>query len=267
MSATSGTETGTHVRIGLDAPPRVASLGVGVHGTVSPRDVFRLPDLWQLHLYRYEAELTVDGVPYEIRPGHVSLVPPGALVRFHYRGRSEHLFAHLELPSAGERLTVPVMQDAGTQTPVLTDLMLRAVAAAPRNSARAAAELWTVLWRVADLATPADGDAAGPHPALALAVAHIEAQLAAPLTVPEVARAAGVSHNHLIRLFRAEIGSTVVAYIRHRRLEHARHLLRESTLSVPAIAAAVGIGDLQAFNKACRRELGASPRAVRARTG
>jgi AraC family transcriptional regulator len=30
------------------------------------------------------------------------------------------------------------------------------------------------------------------------------------------------------------------------------------------VAASVGIYDLQAFNKACRRELGASPRAVRA---
>jgi AraC family transcriptional regulator len=39
-------------------------------------------------------------------------------------------------------------------------------------------------------------------------------------------------------------------------------------MSIPAIAASVGINDLQAFNKACRkacrRELGASPRAVRA---
>lgn len=229
--------------------------------------MFRLPDLWQLHLYRYEGELTVDGVVHEIRPGRVSLVPPGALVRFHHRGRSEHLFAHFELPSAGERLTVPVMQDAGTQAPVLTDLMQRAVAAAPRNSARTAAELWTVLWRVADLATPATGDTAGPHPAFALAVAYIESHLAAQLTVPDVAHAAGISHNHLIRLFRGEFGTTVVAYIRHRRMERARHFLRESTLSIPAIAAAVGIGDLQAFNKACRRELGCSPRAVRARLG
>ncbi len=29
------------------------------------------------------------------------------------------------------------------------------------------------------------------------------------------------------------------------------------------MAASVGIPDLQAFNKACRRELGASPRALR----
>ncbi|GAB3891053.1 hypothetical protein GCM10029964_063590 [Kibdelosporangium lantanae] len=64
-------------------------------------------------------------------------------------------------------------------------------------------------------------------------------------------------------MFRAETGRTVVAYLRHRRLERARHLLRESTMSIQAVATAVGIADLQAFNKACRRELGASPRAVR----
>ncbi|MFD3562975.1 helix-turn-helix domain-containing protein [Streptomyces sp. NPDC058686] len=258
---------GTHVQIGLDTPPRVASLGVGVHGTASRRDVFRLPDLWQLHLYRYEAELTVDGVVHEVRPGHVSLVPPDALVHYHYRGRSEHLYAHLELPSTGELLTVPVMQDAGAHTPVLTDLLQQAIAAAPRSSARAAAEIWAALWRVAELAAPATGGTAKPHPSVALAIAYIESNLAGPLTVPEVAHVSGISHNHLIRLFKGENGETVVAYIRRRRLERARHLLRESTLSIPAIAAAVGITDLQAFNKACRRELGASPRAVRAGTG
>jgi transcriptional regulator GlxA family with amidase domain len=98
------------------------------------------------------------------------------------------------------------------------------------------------------------------------AQAHIEANLARPLTVPDVARVAGVSHNHLTRLFHAETGMTVVAYIRHRRMAMAHHLLTSSTLSIPAVAASVGINDLQAFNKACRRELGASPRAVRATT-
>lgn len=123
----------------------------------------------------------------------------------------------------------------------------------------AAAEVWTVLWQVAQLST-----SGGAHGAVAAAVAHVEANLAGPLTVPGVAAAAGVSHNHLTRLFRAETGLTVAAWIRRRRLERARHLLRASTLPIPAVAAAVGFDDLQAFNKACRRELGASPRAVRA---
>ncbi|MDD9375816.1 AraC family transcriptional regulator [Streptomyces sp. ZAF1911] len=256
------TEPGRTVGVPLDAPPRVAGLGVGVHGTTRALDVFRLPDLWQMHLYGYSAELTVDGVAHRIRPGHVSLVPPGAVVAFRYEGRSQHLYAHFALPGTGPRVVVPVVQEAGAQTPVLTELLSLAIAAAPRTPRRADAEVWGALWRVAALAEAADGERR-PHRAVAAALAYIESHLAAPLTVPGIARVSGVSHNHLLRLFKAETGTTVVAYVRRRRMERARHLLRESTLSIAAIADAVGIGDLQTFNKACRRELGASPRGLR----
>ncbi|WP_369167382.1 helix-turn-helix domain-containing protein [Streptomyces sp. R28] len=256
------------VGVRLDEPPVVANVGVGVHGPAGHTDVFRLPDLWQLHLYRYEADLTVDGTPHTVRPGRVSLIPPATTVRYRYRGRSEHLYAHLRLPDTGEPRTVPVMQDAGPELPALTALMLHAIAAWPSTPVRAAAEVWTALWRVGHLSPPApQGPRDGPHPAVTAAISYIESRLAGPLTVPSVARAAGVSHNHLTRLFRAATGDTVVAYIRQRRLQRARHLLRESTLSISAIAATVGIPDLQAFNKACRRELGASPRAVRGAQG
>lgn len=97
---------------------------------------------------------------------------------------------------------------------------------------------------------------------LRTAMAHIEEHLAEPLGVPDIARVAGVSHTHLTRLFRQDTGLTVVGCIRHRRMARARHLLTASTLAIPAIAATVGIPDLQAFNKTCRKELGASPRAV-----
>jgi AraC family transcriptional regulator len=246
------------VSVRLDEPPVVVNVGVGVHGATHPRDVFRLPDLWQFHLYGYEAELDVGGHRHEIRPGHVSLVPPGERITYHYRGRSEHLYVHLRLADRGVARTVPVIQDAGAEMPVLTTLLRQAIAVAATVPAMAVAAVWTALWHVARLS-----DATGPHAAVSAAVAHIESNLAGPLSVAEVAAAAGVSHNHLTRLFRAEMGTTVVGFIRQRRLHRARHLLRESTLPIAAVAAAVGIPDLQAFNKVCRRVWGASPRAVR----
>jgi AraC-like DNA-binding protein len=245
----------------LGAPPVVANVGIGVHGP-GP-DVFHLPDLWQMHVYRYEADLTVDGTPHAVRPGRVSLVPPATTVRFRYRGRSEHLYAHFRLAVTGAHRVIPVMQDAGPQLPALTAQLRQAVVAWPSTPVRAVAEIWAALWRVAGLTPPSPHAAGGTHPAVTAAVAHIEAHLAEPLTVPGVAEAVGVSHNHLTRLFRAATGDTVVGYIRARRMARAHHLLRATTLSIPAIAASVGVGDLQAFNKACRRELGASPRAVR----
>jgi AraC family transcriptional regulator len=247
------------VALHLGSPPRIANIGIGMHGTARLTDAFRLRDLWQLHLYRYTADLYIDGVAHVIRPGYVSLAPPGALVRFRYRGRSEHLYAHLRIPVAGSPRTVPVVQDAGAEIPALSDLLQQAVSSWTSAPERSAAEVWTALWRIAGLSV-----AAPPHTAVASALACIESGLAGPLTVSGVAEAAGVSHNHLTRLFREHAGTTVIAYIRRRRLDRARHLLRESTLPIAAIAASVGIPDLQAFNKACRRELGASPRTIRA---
>jgi AraC family transcriptional regulator len=247
------------LELALDDPPEVVNLGVGVHGTAGLRDVFRLPDLWQLHLYSYSADLEIGGTPYRIRPGYVSLVPAGVQVVYRYRGRSEHLFVHFRPGRGGAVRELPAVQDAGAETPLLSSLLRGAIESSQQTPARVAAEVWTVLWRIAAIA-----DVGGrPHPAVAAAIAHIESHLAGPLTVPELAAAAGVSHNHLSRLFRAETGTTVVGYIRARRMARARHLLTSSTMSIAAVAASVGIPDLQAFNKTCRRELGASPRAIR----
>ncbi|GAA5121070.1 AraC family transcriptional regulator [Pseudonocardia adelaidensis] len=245
----------------IGRPPFIANAGVGVHGVRRLHDVFRLPDLWQLHLYGYSADVTIGGRTYAVAPGWVSFVPAGVEVRFDYTGRSEHLFAHFRPEECGEPQTVPVARDAGPAAAGLSELLRAAIAAWPGGSARTAAEVWTALWRIAQLPEPVPGRTH--HSAVASAIAFIEANLARPLSVPDVARAAGVSHNHLTRLFRAETGLPVVGWIRERRMARARHLLTATTMSIPAVAASVGISDLQAFNKACRRELGGSPRAVR----
>lgn len=237
-------------------------MGVGLHGTARLVDIFRLPDLWSLHLYTYSAELVVDGTPYAIRPGTVSVIPPGAQSQYRYQGPSEHLYAHLRLVPAGEHRPVPLLQAAGLEAPILAAQLRQALAVSTRSPARATAEVWAALWRVAHLGEVPERGRPG-HAAVSRAVAHIESRLSGRLTVGDIAREIGISHNHLTRLFREETGTTVVAYLRRRRVERARHLLRETSLSIPAIAASVGIPDLQAFNKACRREFGMAPRALR----
>ncbi len=246
------------VQLRLTEPPVVATVGVGVHGTTTRSDSFLLPDHWQFHLYAYDGELVIGQETYPIRPGQVSFVPPGVPVEFRYRGRSEHLFVHLRLPERGPAVGVPLMQDAGDQRAALSEMLHQALAAARRSPDHATAEVWAVLWRVAKLAKRPPT-----RMAVVVAMEYIETHLAEPLSVPAIARHADVSHNHLTRLFRAETGDTVVAYIRQRRLARAEHLLRRSTMPIPAVAASVGIPDLQAFNKACRRELNASPRRLR----
>jgi AraC family transcriptional regulator len=251
------------VEVPLEEPPEIVNLGVGRHGVHSLRHTYLLPELWQLHLYDYTAQLTLNGIGggavHTIEPGSVSLIPPGTKAAYRYRGPSEHLYVHFRLPEARGR-EVPVIQGTGVQAPALSDMLRTAIAAAPKTPASAAAEVWAALWRVAELG----GNEGNTHSAVATAISYIEARLSSALSVSEIARHAGISHNHLTRLFKAETGLTVVAYIRRRRMIRARHLLVESSMPISAIATSVGIPDLQAFNKVCRRVLGAAPRAIRA---
>ncbi len=247
--------------IRLDEPPEVVNAGFAIHGLNGPDGPFRLPDLWQFHLYQYEADLHVDGSLHRIKPGRVSLIPAGTDVEYHHRGRSEHLYVHLRPSPGGTPHTLPLIQDTGPVGPVLAQMFWQAITTVADSPAQAAAEVWAALWRTVRLQSKEPGS--NEHPAVAAAFAFIEQRLPRSVKVPEVAAAVGVSPNHLTTLVKDATGSTLVAYIRHRRMVRAEHLLRESTLSIPAIAASVGIPDLQTFNKACHREFGASPRTVR----
>lgn len=256
-------------------PPEVINFGRGTHGVGRLEDTFRLPRLWSFHLYAYHAELEVDGDRFAISPGTVSLVPPDCAIRYRYRGPSTHLYAHLRVdehhrPTAGHGgdrrpgSRLQMIMNPTSELPVITDLMESAIAAAATRPARTRCDIWSALLRLDD--RPAT-DAVRPAEAhVAAAMSYIESRLPEPMAVPEVATHVGVSANHLARVFAAELGETVVGYIRRRRIDHARRLLASSTMSIPAIAASVGFTDLQAFNKACRSVTGHSPRRLR-RTG
>jgi transcriptional regulator GlxA family with amidase domain len=141
--------------------------------------------------------------------------------------------------------------------------MEEAIGFFPTDPRRAEVRVWDVLLTVLEAAT---ADA----PTLPIPVWRtletIEQRMHEPLSVAHLARQVGLSHNHLTRLFRAATGQTVVEAIQRRRMERARHLLQFSNMPVKEIAVLVGLPDLQHFNKAVRRHLGASPTKFRQRS-
>ncbi|WP_245797676.1 helix-turn-helix transcriptional regulator [Mangrovactinospora gilvigrisea] len=225
-----------------------------------------LPDLWAVHFYSYLGELSVEGVTVPIRPGSVSAIPPGARMRFRYHGPSEHFYAHLRLPdAAGSRERLRLMDDLARDGGAVRGCFRRLAEASPDAPGRVRAAVWELLWQLADRARAGDsgGGPPGADPVVLAAVRRIEQGLAGPLRVAALADALGVSHNHLTRRFQAELGCTVVEHVRRRRMARAEHMLLNSTLAVKSIAIQVGIPDLQAFNKACRRHFGTGPRGIR----
>lgn len=72
-----------------------------------------------------------------------------------------------------------------------------------------------------------------------------------------------VSPNHLISVFRSEIGSTPMHYLRNTRLEHACRFLIGTDLPVSQISSLVGISDSTYFSRIFRKTFGKTPAEYR----
>jgi transcriptional regulator GlxA family with amidase domain len=86
-----------------------------------------------------------------------------------------------------------------------------------------------------------------------------------PLVVSDMARRVNLSRSRLTHLFRSEVGCSPGRYLREARLDRARHLVEESSLSIKEIMARVGFNDPSHFTRDFSRRHGASPRRIRAR--
>jgi transcriptional regulator GlxA family with amidase domain len=84
-----------------------------------------------------------------------------------------------------------------------------------------------------------------------------------PFTLASLASLAGVSERTLTRQFRAATGASVKTYATKLRLEHARTLLRDRTLSVQSVAERSGFADARQLRRLWRSHFANSPSAER----
>jgi AraC-like DNA-binding protein len=85
-----------------------------------------------------------------------------------------------------------------------------------------------------------------------------------PISVDDMARAAGLSRAHFSREFRRAFGESPHAYLLTRRLERAAALLRTTDRSVADICLSVGLQGIGSFTTSFSRTYGVSPTAYRA---
>lgn len=220
-------------------------------------------------------------VEQAVAAGSVTVVPAGSAFRWLTRGPIQ--FAHLYI--APRRLDRTV-RDVFDRDPGGIDLLPRigwtdplvsallgamldpAIEASPDG--RLAREAWfeALLVRLVSdgstlsAATPRARNALAPR-TLARLKAHIEANLAAPITLDDLAGVAGLSRFHLCRAFRDATGFPPHAYLTRARLAAARRLLRGGDLPVREIARACGFASPNQFATSFRKHLGTTPSAYR----
>ncbi len=101
------------------------------------------------------------------------------------------------------------------------------------------------------------------HPLLISAVGLMEKFIEAPLRIPVIASRTGLSSRQLERLFIRHLSCTPTQYYVRLRLDAARNLLRESSLSVLEIAIRCGFNSSTHFSRTYRQRFDILPSADR----
>ncbi len=87
----------------------------------------------------------------------------------------------------------------------------------------------------------------------------------ADMRVEALARRSRMSERNFCRVFTRELGATPAKFVERIRLDAARRLLQESSLSLEQLAMQSGFGDAARMRKSFLRQLGITPRDYRER--
>lgn len=148
--------------------------------------------------------------------------------------------------SRGGRYVVPLdARRSWTERLVRLETELRIPA--PANAEAAEALLRLLLIDAARLAETAPS--APPSQVVIEAAAVIDQRFRGPLSLADVAAVLSISPSQLSRVVRRARGCSVGEWIRDRRMEEARRLLRETEASVESIAGQIGYRDVAHFRR------------------
>jgi AraC-like DNA-binding protein len=230
----------------------------------------RLGPRWQRDLqlvlvHAGSARITVDdGPPATHGPGSVRLLLPGHREQFAFAvdEPTRHSWIQARVAPPARFAALPVALAASM---ALTELVREAVAVA-RTPLSTAPELLAALaaaalWRYAGEAEARTATTAG---AVDRARGFLHAHLADPeVDLARAAAAAHVSPAHLVRRFRAELGTTPMAYLWQRRVATGIDLLTHTGLPVGDIAARAGFRSVYHFSRRVKEHTGLAPTQVR----
>lgn len=101
------------------------------------------------------------------------------------------------------------------------------------------------------------------HVSVRAALELMENHLASPLSIPQIARLAGISDRHMHRRFQDEVGKTPKRVYLDLRLRKSEELLRKTRLPLTEIALTCGFANAAHFASAFKKHYGLSPSAFR----
>lgn len=239
-------------------------------GSFGPR---RQTNVQMVILHSGEMTVWVDAQKKFSPASTVCLLLPGHQERFIFAPDREthHSWLHAYLPGLPLLLAQRLAQLPWSipLSPFMTDLISQALhvnaSFNPTSPALLGAMAAQMLWLYIGEAELQSENVSSPlpHPVVAGAVQYIQAHLEEDLSLGQIAATVGVSPVHLIRLFQKYFGTTVMAFVWQQRVKLGINLLKNTGLTVTAVAQKSGFQNSFHFSKRVRQATGSSPLELR----
>lgn len=110
------------------------------------------------------------------------------------------------------------------------------------------------------------GETPAGRPEVTLTEEWMRAHLAEPLHLADLADEAGITREHLVRLFHKATGKTPMARLWELRVDRARELLSHTGLSLETIAGQTGFASVHHFSRRIKTQTGQPPAEYRRRS-
>ena len=95
------------------------------------------------------------------------------------------------------------------------------------------------------------------------AVAYIQTNYSRKFSVKEVSKFIGLNRSYLGAIFKEQTGLSIQDFITDFRIDKAKKLLSDMSMSVGDVSRSVGYDDPLAFSKLFKKNVGVSPNAYR----
>jgi len=218
-----------------------------------------------------EAHIGIDGPSYRVGPHEATVLLPGRreLILFSEKSRTRHTWCDALSPVLSgearklmERLPVALSWTARMEK--IFRLGLETQRMSGRRLSPVIEHLGQALFHEFFAAAGVSLESGKPlHPAVEKALRFIESHLEMAISSKEIATSAGMSYQHLARLFRTELGDSPSRKLWRIRAERGAELLRSTGLSVGEIAAQLGFQNPFHFSRCIKKLFALAPVELR----
>lgn len=236
---------------------------------------------WQPRLNDYDiwfvaqghGVLSIAGHSYALQPGDLFLLRPGdtGWATQQPDDRLTVVYLHLDIiPPTTTNPWLPSRHVSFRETATIEHLLTRAVRLIESEDRLATVEARFVVHQCLAVIYRQDAANHNLHAAqhdsrIEHVIAHLRSQPERRVQLDEAAALVGLAPAYLSRLFSQATGESFRTFALRVRLQRARVLLEETSMSIGTIAQALGYDEIYLFSRQFKQHYGMSPRQIRDR--